>query len=729
MEDGKPEGNPLDIKCEDFDCDAYLSHLLKKKTLDELVQVEEDMVHNVRRLDSEMQQLVYENYNKFLTATSTVKKMQNDFMEIGREMESLSKRMNRISDLSNDLCNAFGKHRADVAHLADANKTVKSLQFMLSLPHKLQSVLEQKEYGEAVRCYLAALPSLLRYSHVPSVASIADESKQLMADVEKQVRGLLLIKDVRVVSSEDLTEAVSLLLKLDVPVSSIHVDFLESCRRNLNAQIDALQKREERQPEGVSEDVLEFVDDSCSSFLADLSLFTALNQRLFPGQAADGDVIEMLDGLMGRFEDAVRARFLRETDARECAIVVRALDRFYRRISSCNQLIPGIDYSPISISMLNAVSRHEIVLARQRVVERVEGAIHQVRSELATSACAARSSATDLSEMVSRLEHVLLVQLKTALASLLLFTASDMTFSSLDPSLFSHGFGVDVHESLVVNALEELSLLGRSFCEYNAHTANVNPTLIIILAQFYINIEARSVSYIFDLCQEQFRLVAEREKGEKSRLTSLDKLRVSLRATAHALLKHYVRIQGVIVSQLLVKSVEARDWLICAEPTTVRAVIKRLIEDLSSLDSLIKPFMGEGTRKERSTESNSARSHARRNPNFDACSISSTLDKLWTERVDFCANIEFNRTSVLTAIVSVALKSFAESVRLQTFSKFGLEQIQVDCYFLQQNLWRYISDEQITMSLLDEIISSAVHRSFDPKLMDPAIVKAICERQ
>lgn len=31
-----------------------------------------------------MQQLVYENYNKFLTATCTVKKMQNDFMEMGQ---------------------------------------------------------------------------------------------------------------------------------------------------------------------------------------------------------------------------------------------------------------------------------------------------------------------------------------------------------------------------------------------------------------------------------------------------------------------------------------------------------------------------------------------------------------------------------------------------------------------------------------------------------------------
>ncbi|KHN83810.1 Vacuolar protein sorting-associated protein 51 -like protein [Toxocara canis] len=640
MEDDTSHGNPLDIKCSDFDCDAYLSHLLKKKTLDELVQVEEDMVHNVRRLDSEMQQLVYENYNKFLTATSTVKKMQKDFLEIGREMESLSKRMNRISDLSKDLCSAFGKHRADVAHLADANRTVKSLQFMLSLPQKLQSLLEQKEYGEAVKCYLAARQSLLRYSHVPSVASISDDSKLLMADVEKQLRSVVCN---RYVSSEDLTEAVSLLLRLDVPASSIHTDFLESCGRNLSDQIDALQKRDEKDSQGVAEDVLEFVDDSCSSFLADLSLFTALNQRLFPAQAADGDVIEMLDGLMARFEDVVRARFLRETDARECAIVVRALDRFYRRISSCNQLVPGVDYSPISISMLNAVSRHEIILARERVVDRVRAGIHQVRSELATLTCAPRSSSTDLSEMVSRLEHILLVQLKTALASLLLFTASDMTFSSLDPSLFTHGFGVDVHESLVVNALEEVSTLGRSFCEYNTHTANVNPTLIILLAQFYINIEARSVSYIFDLCQEQFRLVTEREKGDKSQLTSLDKLRISLRSTAHALLKHYVRIQGVIISQLLVKSVEARDWLVCAEPTAVRAVIKRLIEDLSSLDSLIKPF--------------------------------------------------------------------------------------VDCYYLQQNLWHYVSDEQVTVSLLDEIISSAVHRSLDPKLMDPNTVKAICERQ
>lgn len=39
----------------------------------------EEMVQSVRRLDYEMQHLVYENYNKFLTATTTVKKMQDEF--------------------------------------------------------------------------------------------------------------------------------------------------------------------------------------------------------------------------------------------------------------------------------------------------------------------------------------------------------------------------------------------------------------------------------------------------------------------------------------------------------------------------------------------------------------------------------------------------------------------------------------------------------------------------
>lgn len=56
---------------------------------------------------------------------------------------------------------------------------------------------------------------------------------------------------------------------------------------------------------------------------------------------------------------------------------------------------------------------------------------------------------------------------------------------------------------------------------------------------------------------------------------------------AQNLLNHYVRIQGLTVSQMLRKSVETRDWLHTIEPRTVRAVMKRVFEDMTAIDSQV----------------------------------------------------------------------------------------------------------------------------------------------
>lgn len=49
-------------------------------------------------------------------------------------------------------------------------------------------------------------------------------------------------------------------------------------------------------------------------------------------------------------------------------------------------------------------------------------------------------------------------------------------------------------------------------------------------------------------------------------------------------------------------------------------------------------------------------------------------------------------------IVKVVLKIFIESIRLQTYSKFGVEQVQVDCYYLQRCLAALVSDEVTKVS-------------------------------
>ena len=51
------------------------------------------------------------------------------------------------------------------------------------------------------------------------------------------------------------------------------------------------------------------------------------------------------------------------------------------------------------------------------------------------------------------------------------------------------------------------------------------------------------------------------------------------------------------------KSVETRDWLNTIEPRTVRAVMKRVVEDISSMDSQVGSLFEEGTRKANSSDS------------------------------------------------------------------------------------------------------------------------------
>lgn len=59
----------------------------------------------------------------------------------------------------------------------------------------------------------------------------------------------------------------------------------------------------------------------------------------------------------------------------------------------------------------------------------------------------------------------------------------------------------------------------------------------------------------------------------------------------------------VCPSQMLRKSVETRDWLNTIEPRNVRAVMKRVVEDVTFIDSQVGMLYEEGVRKAHSSDS------------------------------------------------------------------------------------------------------------------------------
>jgi hypothetical protein len=70
--------------------------------------------------------------------------------------------------------------------------------------------------------------------------------------------------------------------------------------------------------------------------------------------------------------------------------------------------------------------------------------------------------------------------------------------------------------------------------------------------------------------------------------------------------------------------------------------------------------------------------------------------KIFNQRLTRLAIVqpEFKRNYVLNEIVKRTLKSFDETVRYLTFSKYGYQQIQVDTNYLQNKLRDVLDDEK-----------------------------------
>lgn len=109
-------------------------------------------------------------------------------------------------------------------------------------------------------------------------------------------------------------------------------------------------------------------------------------------------------------------------------------------------------------------------------------------------------------------------------------------------------------------------------------------------------------------------------------------------------------------------------------------------------------------------------------------SLASNIQKMFNERIEIFSAVEFSKVSILTGVVKIALKTLLECVRLRTFSRYGFQQIQVDCHYLNLYLWRFVSDENLVTFLLDEVMTSVVHRCYDPVAMENSVVEMICDR-
>eukprot|EP00753_Platysulcus_tardus_P011466 PLAT3292.16.p1 GENE.PLAT3292.16~~PLAT3292.16.p1 ORF type:complete len:285 (-),score=160.19 PLAT3292.16:57-911(-) len=217
-------------------------------------------------------------------------------------------------------------------------------------------------------------------------------------------------------------------------------------------------------------------------------------------------------------------------------------------------------------------------------------------------------------------------------------------------------------------------------------------------------------------------------------LMDLSELLKRCNATGQQLLINYVSRYGMLAAKMMRTSVETPNWLAMREPTEVRAECVLLLEQAFDLGVEVADMLGTAAAPPRRRETRPSASAAAAARRATAASGKSGLQLdmgrlLASRRVQLYEHLDFSRSAVVVAVLQVAFKSLFECVRLQTFGKFGYQQLQVDAHFFRASLPRVVEDASSLTPLLDEVLRSASERCLDPTPLEHSIVLQLCRER
>lgn len=601
MSGDKPADNPYDMNSPSFDADKYLQKLLKVSALEirlfacdifsefnfqncnlkQIMDTEAIIVRDTQTLHSEMQTLVYENYNKFISATETIRKMKTDFKEMESEMKKLADNMSQIDESSTQITGTLQETRTQLTKLSEKSALLKKLSAISSLPAKLTQLVNESNYAQAVQEYNRAQRILQQYGTQPSFKGIQEDCAKIMEGLK-----ILLKSDFQKTDKKttQLTETGELLLQLGEKPSDLAKEMLQCGTQRLHEQLIMLQDQTDR-------DMIEFVDMGIEGFLSDLMLVTSsffdmFVQKHFASEddsfqeVARANLNDFVSKNMNEYLKLVQERV--ENEAGDSQILLRALDRLHRRLCAMRNLGRGIEVPKTGIDLI-IHSVHQLCQSHFKVLkDSFNDSLSSIRLALVTS----KNEGVSLHELISTLYVNTIEKVKGILQDLMVFLNPEWSFN-----IKTEHKGVSciegIRENLLVAFLRHIATVMTSFSDLNS---SCPANLLLVLSKVCLKLEKGGVRSLLNLVDELYEIDSE----NSATLTHETELNSEMHDAAQTLLDAYVRVQGMNVSQMLRKSVETRDWINCLEPRSVRAVMKRIVDELTNIDATLEELFESG---------------------------------------------------------------------------------------------------------------------------------------
>jgi len=181
-------GDGKDLDSPFFDVDAHTTHHVVNSSVHKLLEMDEQLTLQVRTLDSSTQNMVYENYSKFIDATEAVKSVGVNVEANRQGLERLKNGLVIINDQSRLVEEDLGSLRDAVAEKIRVKRLLTRLDALLKLPETLRDQIKAGRTLNAASNFCRSTNILSKHSAgFESLQKIETECNGIMQDMMKDL--------------------------------------------------------------------------------------------------------------------------------------------------------------------------------------------------------------------------------------------------------------------------------------------------------------------------------------------------------------------------------------------------------------------------------------------------------------------------------------------------------------------------------------------------------------
>ncbi|KAI7897693.1 Vps51/Vps67-domain-containing protein [Cokeromyces recurvatus] len=747
---------PFDLDAPSFNLNKYFAKLLKEKTLQGLMEKDNCLVGEIREIDGDMKTLVYENYNKFISATDTIRKMKSNVDSMESEMTRLNENIKNISEKSKIINQELGPNLQKIQQLSKVHNSLKRLQFIFELPNRLQHCLNKGKYGNAVKYYSKASRILNHYQHMAAFKGIEMDCHDIMEKVKTNIWESLANPDN--VTFQNIAENIKLLVLLGKD------NVQELWKQYIQIQLKVFQRIERESPEPCC------VQDLIPTYIKPLEYIVHHFEDIF----LIGQLEESIDYDNNSKKCLLNAKEKEEAKNDLLTEINPYIDKFFELTSEFIEL-------PLNISLKTPLKQVEHL-------NELKSALFEYASSLISIAKIDERMTLHIAEwendLINNLLSSSLPGLKESINKFI-NSLQETNQNEFDISGIA-AFIQDTHAWLI-NYLIESCLLPLKDCldisnkkslariqagikavwqklankfENVDKTSNLNSSslqiLVLVCSRLCYDLADNGIFQLYSVFSAKFCKQQDKQTYSFSDVeTNIDPCIISdmnemidyYLNTGQTLLNKQVMQEGYELSNRIQEAYFIPIPLSIPPIRQVSTIwffihqrinyIERLMEAIypqsrRSIDSTVSnseyPY---GTQKflpsSHSLASLSSDTHSNK-PSRNDMHIMNNIDKLFAERIDVYRKVEPTPIGVYTGLILIILKTFLEVTREMQIDTAHYQQIQVDVAYIKRMIWSHVGDEKWITTMLHEILSS-VTRCASPISMSQEELTSILSSQ